>query len=475
MSQNRMIKNIQQGRGRRPFPWRWLLAAAVALPLAGCDVDSLLDVPDPDVATPGSLDNPAGLPVLLAGAIGDFQVAYTGTSAASNSPEGIINMSGLLADEWIYVSTFPTRIEVDQRTVQRTNSTMETIHRNVQRARASAERAAEAYARLSPNAIGRAEALNLAGFSYVLLSESYCSGVPISSLTATGVAQFGPPLTSDQLYERAVAKFDTALTIANAAGSGAAAVTQQNMAKVGRGRALLNLNRAADAAMAVAGVPTNFVYNISNSENTGRQQNGIFVLNQVGRRVSVTDREGDVGLPYRSSNDPRVPQARGTGNLATSDQGFPLFLELKYPARAADVVLASGVEARLIEAEAALRTPAGGNYLQILNALRASPPSNIYPTATYPRIASLTSLTDPGTQAARVDLLFQERAYWTWLTSHRLGDMRRLIRQYNRPQQSVFPSGAYFRGGEYGPDVNFPIPVDEENNPGAGQCIDRNA
>lgn len=470
-----MIINAQQARGCWSLPRRWLLVAAIALPLAGCNVDELLDVPDPDVATPGSLDNPAGLPVLLAGAIGDFQVAYTGTGTASGGPEGIINMSGLLADEWIYVSTFPTRIQVDQRTVERNNSTMETIHRNLQRARASAERAAEAYARLSPNVLGQAEALNLAGFTYVLLAESYCSGVPISSLTATGATQFGAPLTYNQLYERAVAKFDSALSIATAAGTGADAVTQQNLAKVGRGRALLNLDRPADAANAVAGVPTNFVYFIRSSENTTRQQNGIFVLNQIGRRVSVADREGDVGLPYRSSNDPRVPQARGTGNLATSDQGFPLFLEQKYPARAADVVLASGVEARLIEAEAALRTAGGGNYLQILNALRASPPSNIYPAATYPRIASLTPLTDPGAQAARVDLLFQERAYWMWLTSHRLGDMRRLIRQYNRPQQSVFPSGTYFRGGEYGPDVNFPIPVDEENNPGAGQCIDRNA
>jgi hypothetical protein len=455
-----------------------MLAAAIALPLAACDVDELLEVPDPDVSSPISLDNPAGLPVLLAGAISDFQHAYTGSGLASNGTnggEGIINMSGLLADEWIYVSTFPTRIEVDQRTVQRTNSTMETIHRNLHRARASAERAAEAYTRLSPNVLGRAEALNLAGFAYVLLSENYCSGVPISTLTATGATQFGPPLTNVQLYEAALAKFDTALSLANATGSGAAAVVQQNLAKVGRGRALLNLNRVADAATAVAGIPTNFVYSISNSENTTRQQNGIFTLNHTGRRVSVADQEGGAGLPYRSSNDPRVPQARGTGNLANSDQGFPLFLEQKYPARAADVVLASGVEARLIEAEAALRTAGGGNYLQILNALRASPPGNIYPAATYPRIASLAPLADPGTQAARVDLLFQERAYWMWLTSHRLGDMRRLIRQYNRPQQSVFPSGAYFRGGEYGSDVNFPIPVDEENNPGAGQCIDRNA
>jgi hypothetical protein len=29
--------------------------------------------------------------------------------------------------------------------------------------------------------------------------------------------------------------------------------------------------------------------------------------------------------------------------------------------------------------------------------------------------------------------------------------------------------------GTYGPDVNFPIPFDEQNNPNFTQCLDRNA
>ena len=39
------------------------------------------------------------------------------------------------------------------------------------------------------------------------------------------------------------------------------------------------------------------------------------------------------------------------------------------------------------------------------------------------------------------------------------------IRQYGRTAETVFPSGAYLKGGTYGEDVNLPIPVEEQNNP----------
>ena len=39
---------------------------------------------------------------------------------------------------------------------------------------------------------------------------------------------------------------------------------------------------------------------------------------------------------------------------------------------------------------------------------------------------------------------------------------------------AVFPTGAYHKGGSYGGDVNFPIPIEEENNPNGAGCLDRN-
>jgi hypothetical protein len=77
---------------------------------------------------------------------------------------------------------------------------------------------------------------------------------------------------------------------------------------------------------------------------------------------------------------------------------------------------------------------------------------------------TLAPLADPGTASARVALLFRERAFWLWGTGHRLGDMRRLINQYGRTQDQVYPSGAYHKGGTHGPDVVFPVDFDEVNN-----------
>ena len=92
-----------------------------------------------------------------------------------------------------------------------------------------------------------------------------------------------------------------------------------------------------------------------------------------------------------------------------------------------------------------------GGWLARLNALRATVPG-------------LVPLTDPGTTAARQDLHFSERAFWLFATGHRLGDLRRLIRQYDRDPESVFPSGIYFKNDVYGQDVNFPVGVLELND-----------
>ncbi len=90
----------------------------------------------------------------------------------------------------------------------------------------------------------------------------------------------------------------------------------------------------------------------------------------------------------------------------------------------------------------------------------------LFPSVKYPEgfPRTLEPLPDPGSEADRLDLLFRERGYWLYTTGYRLNDLRRLVRQYGRPQDTVFPSGSYFKGGECGTDVAFPIPFDEVNN-----------
>lgn len=425
----------------------------MVLMVAACDTDKLLEVKDVDVATPGSLEAIGALPIVHAGAIGDFQVAYGGNTGV----EGQVTISGLFTDEYLFAETFPTRLEVDMRSIQDQNATMTGVMRDIQRARGSADFAGSKFAALAPTDVRRAELMNIAGISIVIMGENYCSGVPLSRLTDAGDLEFGDPRTTDQLWDDAVSKFDSAIVIATAAG--AAGTTQLNLARVGRGRALLNKGSFAAAATAVAGVPTSFTYSSFHSEASARQNNGVWAFQRLGNRWTVGDREGINGLPFISGKDPRTPTS-SAGRVAF-DGSTPLIFQDKYPLRASAVTVANGVEARLIEAEAAMRAGNIAGYTTALNAARAQ--------------QGQAAVVAAGTATGREDQLFAERGYALWLTSHRLGDLRRLIRQYNRTENQVFPTGPYPKGGTYGTDVNIIIPFDEKNNPKFTGCLDRKA
>ena len=240
------------------------------------------------------------------------------------------------------------------------------------------------------------------------------------------------------------------------------------LAQIGRARALLNLNRPADAAAAVQGVPTNYKYETFHSQATGRQENGIWnALSVTAPRYSMyIEAEANVQF-LRTPADPRVPW-RTTTRAGFNSAHRNLPDQLKY-SRSGAVPLADGIEARLIELEARLRGGTAADRQAVfdgLNALRA--------TGISPAMAPIA--TAPATQDAAVNLLFEERALWMWLTGHRLGDMRRLVRQYGRAANTVFPSGAMRAplSGSYGSDVNYVIPAAERNNPKFGGCLDRN-
>jgi hypothetical protein len=72
-------------------------------------------------------------------------------------------------------------------------------------------------------------------------------------------------------------------------------------------------------------------------------------------------------------------------------------------------------------------------------------------------------------------MLYRERAFWLYLTASRMPDLRRLVRQYGRSQDTVFPTGPYRDGLQFGTEVNFTAPVLEGPNTSYTGCIDRNA
>lgn len=484
-----MTKIKSLGRRGSPLLRLTLGVGVLMLPLAGC-TDEILDVTDPDIADPGSFTDETALPAIRAGAQGDFALAYVGSSGT----EGQILTAGLLSDEWFHSGTFPTRAEVDIRRIDTNNGTLQGITRNLYRARAAAEAAIGNFAEFGAGTVGEAEVLNLAGFTYVYFGENYCSGVPFSELNEDGTFTFGGQETTTEIFERALARADAAIASATTAAN----ATQLNAAKVLRARTLVNLERYAEAAAAVADVPTSFSYDVLRSENTGFEQNGVYVFNVIVERWSVPDEEGGNGLPYRTHRvfsptsadsarqDPRTPWRRTPANDAGFDRSTPQYDNLKYPARAAPVPVANGIEARLIEAEAALAAGDVATLLTKLNEARVQAARSVPTTApsAAATIPALTAADIPADRAGQVDLLFAERAYDLWLTSHRLGDLRRLIRQYGRTEDQVFPVGQYHKnvlGGVYGTDVNLPISIDERNNPefsafpSGDLCLNRDA
>ena len=449
------------------------LLGTFALALAtACSADQILDVEDIDVASPGSVSDPGALPAVLAGAIGDFGVSYNGGGDFNQ-----ITLAGQLSDELYNTETFPTRIENDQRR-QRTRATARCRpcsmpHTRRARPRIVPPRATSKLEKATD--VGLAEALNLSALSYIILAENYCNAVPISTANADGTFTYGPALTTEQLLNVAVQKADSALanaTAANGVGAAAKRTEQARLARIVKARALLNLNKPAEAATAIGGetgVPTTFQYNYTHAETTTRQNNGAWGVTVSVARFGVPDREGTNGLPFLSEGntagtvkDPRVANVLRGGTGRGFDNTTTQYMQQKYPARASVAIIADGVEARLIEAEAALRASNAAGALTTLNGLRSN--SALLTLRGY-SATSLTPLILAVTPAAQVDQLFKERAYWMYLTSHRLGDLRRLVRQYGRGAESVFPTGAYHKSGTYGTDVNSPIPQAEDNNP----------
>jgi len=417
--------------------------AIAALALTGCSSDRVLHVDRPDIIDPSGLNNPAGVTALHAGVLGDLAAYMDGAI-------GVNATVGLFTDELRFGATPPEIKQFDTRSLIEQNTLLWQVYGNIQQLRGQADRAAEALAKVSASDTRIGEMDAISGFSYVLLGELFCSGVPIGT-----IGEDAEPQTTTQVLQGGIAKLDAA--------TAAAGTDEQikNLAAVLKGRALLDLGQFDEAATAVASVPTDFKYTTFHAATTPYQQNGYwdYMFNSDG--LLVSEREGTNGMNYASADDPRVP-VTGDGSPSRFDATTPRYYFALLNGFDSPMTIASGAEARLIEAEAELQKGNSASFMQKINDLRA--------------FQNLTPVADPGLLNGRVDLLFHERAFSLFATSHRLSDMRRLVRQYGRDAESVFPTGNYHKDGlKFGTDVNFLIPTPEKNNPKFTGCLDRNA
>ena len=446
---NHMADTILRFLGRHA---RTLALAAAVLPLAACE-DELLNYTDPDIIT--QANSAEGAIALKNGTIQRFTTWTIGAEQA----DALFAFAGLVTDEMISGDTFEQRNTADQRDINATNSFLTPLNLGLNQVRTQGRLAINSLRQYvaNPNVdVGLMFALT--GFTETLQGEHYCNGLVFSNIV-DGAEVYGDPVTVDSAFKLAVASADSALA---AAGSDA---TVGNLARIVKGRALLNLGRYSEAAAAVASVPTSYKWNVSFSTNTF--DNTIWGLMNSSRRYTIAEKEGGNGLPWRTANDPRLPVV--DGKRTSFDSQTPWWYQNKWD-RFGTIVLVSGVEARLIEAEAALRAGNAALWLAKHNEARAT-------------VTGLGAMTDPGTETARVDKHFYERGFWFWGLGHRLGDLRRMVRQYGRAADAVFPSGAFHKGGNYGTTYNLPVSQDETNNPNVvtnpddfykSSCLDRN-
>lgn len=280
-----------------------------------------------------------------------------------------------------------------------------------------------------------AELFAYRGYVILQMAEDLCPGFPINDVSRDNQPLLGGPVTTDSATRLAIAQFDSALAdVSDSTQIG-------DFVRVMKGRALLDLGQYDSAATAVHAVVTSFVYASDPSQNNPFTPSYDAGSHIYSTGFPVGDKEGVNGLAFVTEHDTiRTPMG-----YAGQRRSFPLdslFATLKYPSNTTPFVLASGTEARLIEAEVALHNH-DGTWLTMLNGLRTP--------------AGLAALADPGTDSARVDLLYHERAFWMYLTGRRLGDLRRLLRNYGRSAESIFPTGIYPLGGTYGPATSIPF------------------
>ena len=557
------------------LPVALLLGGTVACnDLSGLTGKQQLPSGTPD---PSTYRTPAGALALYQATLAAFQFSYgTGSASVGSSNTSTANgafvdfmlASGLLTDELQpeYLGCPTCGITdvkyVDARQLGQGISLTNNLYTELQSIRNGATEgigALVAYDSSASPAL-RGHLYALSGYAELLLADLYCSGVPLSTIDFKGDYTYATGSTTAQIYHDAIAKFDTALALSSDS------TRIVNLARVGKGRAYLALGQYDSAAAAVASVPDGFAYQFP-VDWTGTQYGQTNLLNDL--QVSESNREGINGLPFLS--DPRsAAQFIGAS-------GGSQYMPVKYGGATPGILpitVADWLEARLIQAEAALNAGDVTTWLTTLNKLRTNgvpgaadtvkvaadtivdtlgytgctavgacdpngfqtsvnytslvllssttidlsaldvpggvvdtcrannpdrtfactnPQVNVYGTNFVPvvplqidtiwqagtgGVSGLAPLTDPGTAAARVSLLFNERAYWLFLTGHRQGDLRRLVRQYHRSADQVYPTGPYpvLQLGTYGNDVTAPIPQGAESpDPLFHGCLSRGA
>lgn len=411
------------------YSWTaWAGAAMLAAGLGACT----LDVPAPSQVAADELDFPANANLIVSSVQADFECALA----------HYISTTSLFGNEFLIAGFFSNQKEVDKRTVFPSNSSYTSVtcssgveligglYKPLATARWQADNALKLLEGWTDAEVADRQQLiatsaAYAGYSLVLLGESMCSAA----------IDVGPELSPAQLFQEAEQRFTKGLAAAQSVGSS----DLRNWNLVGRARARLRQSKLAEASTDAQQVPISFVKTATYSADSPRRENLVWVHGQRSRWITVDPSYR--GLTFGGMPDPRVPvlDANAVGHNGTS----PLWITTKYSSNAAPIPFATGVEARLIVAEAA-----GGQVaVGIINEL--------HDRVGLPPFAS----SDP-TEIR--DQILEERKREFFVDGHHLGDLR----QYSIPFTPAPGTPFIDLGGVYGDQTCFPLPdIERANNP----------
>lgn len=394
---------------------------------------------NPGSLTAASVYVPANALLLVNGAIGDFECAFS----------RYVVGSGLFTDELSDAISNTANFDFDRRTLATNgsygtgtcgNNQQPPIYTTLSTARGSADTVIDKLrgwtdAQMATGVsrtklIGQASAY--AGYTLVLMGEGMC----------TAAINVGPELSSAQLFAEAKSRFDSAVVAATAA----ADATTLNFALLGRARTLLDLGQPAAAAIDAAKIPAGFVVNMSTDGINLRRENFVFV--SINNNAWATIEPSSRGLTVNGVPDPRVA-VTNTGKSGTT-AGTQVWTADKYPALTTVMPIARYAEAQLIIADAKLAANDIAGAVAAINVARA----------THPGLAAYDAT---GQTAAQVlTQLVEERRRELFLEGHRLGDLRRYNLPFAPATGVAYPGGS----GNYGTQTCFPLPdVEKINNP----------
>lgn len=399
--------------------WRRVLVGAMALNIAGCD----MNVTDPGIIDAATFD-PSG---------DATTVSMSAQTRLWTAFGGLAIWSAYFSGEFWTGAARSETTDFGRRDVTSASLDVSPSWNAIQPAIAANELAIQVLA----EAPGAATDINVAriymnsGLAIQLMGETFCEGVILA----------GPPLTVEQVLDSAIVRFQKAVAIATAIGSGnAEAVRILNASNTGLARAYLQKKDYGNAASTAALVSPTFVYNavrIDDAANRGLGNN-IYSSGTLGNSVVVPH-------AYRDMGDPRVPFT--VTGLKAQDGILDLFRQAKYTSYASPLRIVSGLEATYIAAEARLlgngdQTPA----LTLIAARRAA--------GNQPAFGG-------GTSAQVLAELMDQRARDFWLEAKHLGDWRR------NPEATPYVGAAgttHYKSGVYGNATCVPIPDSERNS-----------